>query len=159
MPGLNIPMDQFFCIFSMSFLKGSKKKKKILQPSKTSQISNFIRQTKPFTIVVKSIGRTLEKKKKKTIHQHQAKGIELYTLLYTGQSFDTLETLFNCTFILTQKQETLKQLRNCNLRIIRSLFCLIRLVQVCIFYLFIQKTSCFVFSALFVFTSSVSNSM
>ena len=65
MPGLNIPMDQFFCIFSMSFLKGfKKKKKKILQPSKTSQISNFIRYTKPFTIVVKSIGRTLEKKKK-----------------------------------------------------------------------------------------------
>ena len=48
-----------FCIFWISFLKVSKK------PSKTSQISNFIRHTKPFIIVVKSVGRTLQKKKEK----------------------------------------------------------------------------------------------
>ena len=41
----------------------------------------------------------------KNIHQHQAKGTELYMLLYTIENFYALENFFNCTFIFSQKQK------------------------------------------------------
>ena len=44
----------------------------------------------------------------KNIHQHQAKGTELYMLLYRVQNFDTLKNVFNCTLIYIQKEKTLR---------------------------------------------------